>query len=238
MLKWQQEQNIVFIGTEGGRANGVDPDQTPLNAASDQGLHCLLLGRGGGGGVTWGNCGTGVRASIYIWLWKNGPIHILDHPKCWPIHILPFDFCTHCWLLDKFRSQFVEYQENKQLRKISERKICAYTRMSEKWDLSHSNPEKSYHSYIFLLKKRGPIIYLAALKKGAIRHACPYYAIYPPFPTFTTPPPPPPPKKKKKKTHDWSSNFVQVNWNCRTWKVRIRVCGVCYLSCNFRHINR
>ena len=23
-------------------ANSVDPDQTPLNAASDQGLHCLL----------------------------------------------------------------------------------------------------------------------------------------------------------------------------------------------------
>ena len=24
-------------------ANNVDPDQTPRNAASDQGLHCLLL---------------------------------------------------------------------------------------------------------------------------------------------------------------------------------------------------
>ena len=31
--------------------------------------------------------------------------------------------------------------------------------------------------YTFLLKK-GLIIYLAALKKGAIRHAHPYYGIY------------------------------------------------------------
>ena len=27
-------------------ANSVDPDQTPQNAASDQRLHCLHLGRG------------------------------------------------------------------------------------------------------------------------------------------------------------------------------------------------
>ena len=30
----------------------------------------------------------------------------------------------------------------------------------------------------FFVEKRGPIIYLAALKKGAIRHAHPYYVIY------------------------------------------------------------
>ena len=61
----------------------------------------------------------------------------------------PLIFCTHCWLFDKCRSQFTEYQENKQPRKISERKICAYTRMSEKWGLSHRNLEKSGHSYTF-----------------------------------------------------------------------------------------
>ena len=32
--------------------------------------------------------------------------------------------------------------------------------------------------HILFVEKRGPIIYLAALKKGAIRHAHPYYAIY------------------------------------------------------------
>ena len=56
-----------------------------------------VCGGGGGWRVTWDNSGTGVRASIskptpYIpGLWKNGPIHILYLPKCWPIHILPFD---------------------------------------------------------------------------------------------------------------------------------------------------
>ena len=49
------------------------------------------------------------------------------------------------------------------------------------WGLSYTNQEKLRHS-----KKRGPIIYLAVLKKGAIRHAHPYYAIYRKSPT---PPP-------------------------------------------------
>ena len=60
--------------------------------------------------------------------------------------------------------------------------------MSEKWGLSHTNQEKSGQSYLFLLKKKGLIIYLAALIKGAIQHAHPYYAIY-----INAPSPPPPP---------------------------------------------
>ena len=55
----------------------------------------------------------------------------------------------YCWLLDKYHSQFIEYQKNKQCQKISKRKICAYTRMSEKWGLSHRNPEKLGHTYTF-----------------------------------------------------------------------------------------
>ena len=43
--------------------------------------------------------------------------------------------------------------------------------------LSYTNPEKWGQSYTFCWKK-GPIIYLAVLKKGGIRHAHPYYAIY------------------------------------------------------------
>ena len=61
--------------------------------------------------------------------------------------------------------------------------------MSEKWGLSHRNPEKIDRAiHILFVEKRGPIIYLAALKKGAIWHAHPYYAIY-----RKLPPPPPPP---------------------------------------------
>ena len=53
-----------------------------------------------------------------------------------------------------------------------------YSRMSEKWGLSNRNQEKIGSFVYFLLKKRRPIIYLAVLKEGAIRHAHPYYAIY------------------------------------------------------------
>ena len=55
-------------------------------------------GAGGGGGVT-----VVILVRVcepvfqnlplsYTWPLKNGPIHMLGHPKCWPIHILPFDF--------------------------------------------------------------------------------------------------------------------------------------------------
>ena len=75
-----------------------------------------------------------------------------------------FFWPTYCWLLDKYRSQFIEYQENKQPRKISEWKICAYTRMSEKWSLLHRNSEKSGHSYTFC--EKGGQSYTWQLWKG------------------------------------------------------------------------
>ena len=122
------------------------------------------VGRGGGG---WGLVTCGV---IVVWvrvpefeiypihipgLLKNRPIHILDRPKCWPIHILPLIFYTHLLLVvDRYRSQFIEYQENKQPKKILwANKIYAYTGMSEKWGLSHTNQEKWGQSYTFCWKK-------------------------------------------------------------------------------------
>ena len=55
--------------------------------------------------------------------------------------------------------------------------------------------QKNRAIHILFVEKRGPIIYLAALKKGAIRHAHPYYAIYrklprPPHPPSSPPTPP------------------------------------------------
>ena len=46
---------------------------------------------------------------------------------------------------------------------------------------------KSWVSHINFLEKAGFIVYLAALKKGAIQHAHPYYVIY----RQLAPPPPP-----------------------------------------------
>ena len=118
------------------------------------------------------------------------------HSYTWSSKMLTYSYTAlwffvpiFCWLLHKYHSQFIYYQGDKQPRKISERKICAYTRMSEKWGLSDRNPEKSA-IHILFVEKRGPIIYLAVLKKGAIRHAHPYYAIYrklPPPPHTHTP---------------------------------------------------
>ena len=76
-------------------------------------------------------------------------------------------------------------------------KTCAYTEMSEKWGLSYINKVKSNRvSHIYFFPKRRLIIYPAAVKKGVIRHAHPFYAIFrklpPPTPRPPLPPPPPP----------------------------------------------
>ena len=59
-------------------------------------------------------------------------------------------FFTHLLLVvDRYYSQFIEYQENKQSQKSLSEKIYAYTGISEKWGLSHTNQEKSGQSYTF-----------------------------------------------------------------------------------------
>ena len=67
----------------------------------------------------------------YTW-----PLKKRTHSYTWSSKMLTYSytalwFCTHffCWLLDKYHSQFMKYQENKKSQKISERNICAYTRM-------------------------------------------------------------------------------------------------------------
>ena len=42
----------------------------------------------------------------------------------------------------------------------------------------HTGIQKNWAIHILFVEKRGAIIYLAVLKKGAIRHAHPYYALY------------------------------------------------------------
>ena len=45
-----------------------------------------------------------------------------------------------------------------------------------KYDI-HIPMMENWVSHILFLRKRGPIVYLAAMKKGAIRPAHPYYVI-------------------------------------------------------------
>ena len=54
----------------------------------------------------------------------------------------------------------------------------------------HIGIQKNRTIHILFVERRGATIYLAVLKKGAIRHAHPYYAIYR---KFLHPPPPAPP---------------------------------------------
>ena len=154
----------------------------------------------GGGGLLRGNFGTGVRTNIskptlfiYLAFEKTGPTHILDHPKCWPIHILPFDF------LYPF---FAGYHTNITVNSCNTKRISSLEKsLSEKYvhipgcqknGAFHTGIQKNRAIHILFVEKRGPIIYLAALKKGAIRHAHPYYAIYRKLPA---PPPPTPPER-------------------------------------------
>ena len=55
----------------------------------------------------------------------------------------------------------------------------------------HIGIQKIWAIHILSVEKRGPIIYLAALKRGAIRHAHPYYAKYRKLGSYHPPPPPP-----------------------------------------------
>ena len=55
---------------------------------------------------------------------------------------------------------------------------------------AYTNQEKMGQSYTVFLEKRGHIVYLAALKKGAIRAAHPYHVIYRELPARPAPPPP------------------------------------------------
>ena len=59
------------------------------------------------------------------------------------------------------------------------------TVMSEYW-IIHITMTKNWVSHILFLRKRGLIVYLAALKKGPIRAAHPYYVIYRKLPTPTS----------------------------------------------------
>ena len=66
----------------------------------------------------------------------------------------PLMFCTYLFLAD-IAVNSLNTKETSSLEKSLSKKICAYTRMSEKWGLSYRNPKKSGHSYTFLFEKKG-----------------------------------------------------------------------------------
>ena len=100
----------------------------------------------------------------------------------------PLTFYTHVLLVvDRYCSQFTEYMEKKQPQKIYERQNIRIYRDVRKVGPFTYKSRKMGSVIYFVVEKSGLIIYLAALEKGAIRHAHPYYAIYRKLPSPTTP---------------------------------------------------
>ena len=106
----------------------------------------------------------------------------------------PKDLCT---ALPGDLRNFLVFKERKGRTQLHG-EVCAFKgqsgrRASAQWIHRKSGAfdipiQKNGVNHILFPEKRQPIIYLAALKKGAIRHAHPYYAIYrklphPPLPT-------------------------------------------------------
>ena len=133
-------------------------------------------GGGGGGGGGKGNLGV-ILVRVCEPVFQNLPHSYTWSSKkwtysyTWSSKMLTYSYTAlwffvsiYCWLVHKYHSQFILYQEDKQPWKISEWKICAYTRMSEK--CSHRNPEKSGHSYTFCWKKGASHIPDSAEKGG------------------------------------------------------------------------
>ena len=142
------------------------------------------------------NFGTGVRASIS----KPTPFIYLVFEKKWThsytrsSEMLTHSYTTrwffvpiYCWYLDKYCSQFIEYQKNKQPKKSLSEK---YTGMSEK-----------VGPFIYQTRKIGSVIYFFS-KKGSYTwqrwrrgpfsthiRTMPYIGNYPaPTPPLTPPP--------------------------------------------------
>ena len=96
------------------------------------------LARGKAGGVIVVRCASQYFETypilIYLALEKTDPfIYLIVRNVDLFIYLLPSDFIPiYCWQLQKYSSQF-----------ISERKIYAYTGVSEKWGLSHTDQEKN-----------------------------------------------------------------------------------------------
>ena len=146
-----------------------------------------------------GNFGTGVRASIskptpfiYLSFENTDPFIYLIIQNVDLFIYCPLIFCTHFLLVVRQMSQSIHVIPSRisSLEKSLSKKYV-HIPGCQKNVAFHKGIQKNRAIHILFVKKRGPIIYLAALKKGAIRHAHPHYAIYRklPPPPYTPPTP-------------------------------------------------
>ena len=143
------------------------------------------MGGGGGGGS--GNLGV-ILVRVCEPISQN-----LPHSYTWPSINQNVDlfiycsltFCTHFLLVITLISQSIHVIPSSLEKSLSEKYV--HIPGCQKNGAFHTGIQKNRAIHILFVEKRGPIIYLAAQKKGAIQHTHPYYAI-----NRKLPPPPPP----------------------------------------------
>ena len=171
----------------------VKPGLLSLNLTLDTDAASNYLGGGGNLGVILVRVCEPVFQNLphsHTWPLKNGPIHILPHPKCWPIHILPFDF-LYPFFAGCYTNITVNSCNTKKISSLEKSLSEKYVHIPgcQKNGVFHIGIQKKWVIHIFFVEKRGPIIYLAVLKRGLFGthiRTMPYIGSY-------HPPPPPPP---------------------------------------------
>ena len=135
---------------------------------------------------------------IYLAFEKTDPFIYLIIQNIDLFIYCPLIFCTHFLLVVRLNIT-VNSCNTKRISSLEKSLSEKYVHIPgcQKNGAFHIGIQKNWAIDILLVEKRGPVIYLAVLKNGAIRHAHPYYAICrklpPPPPQPPHPPPPPPP---------------------------------------------
>ena len=135
-----------------------------------------------------------VRKLPHSYTWENYPIHT---PDLWKKRTssntrsseMLIQTYTARWFFYIHFLLVVSICEQAASKNLQVKNMCIYRNVRKKWVLSYTNQENLGQSYTLCWKSGcvwggegggwgGVMIYLAALIKGVIRHAHPYYAIY------------------------------------------------------------
>ena len=116
---------------------------------------------------------------IYLAFEKTDPFIYLIIQNVDLFIYCPLIFCTH-FFAGYYTNIIVNSCNTKRISSLEKSLSEKYVHLPgcQKNGAFYIGIQKNGAIHILFVEKRGPIIYLAALKKGAIRHAHPYYAIY------------------------------------------------------------
>ena len=165
-------------------------------------------GGGGGQGWLWYECASQYFKTYPIHipgLWKHGPIDILDRLKCWPIHILSFDF-LYPFIAGCQTNITVNSLNTKRTSSLEKSLSEKYVNIPgcQKNGAFHIGILKNRVMHILFVEKKGANHITGSAEKRAIRHAHPYYDIYRKLPL------PPPPRPPARPTHTQVLHWLDV----------------------------